>query len=368
MTQAVVTDNWFNLSSEDMDTATRVYRESVVIDTLTYMGTGLSDPSYLYEMRDAGVTCCNITLTDQTTGFRDACIKISAWVKEIDEHSDVAMLALSADDIERAKRENKVAILAGMQNGKPIEDSLELVRVFHRLGIRAIIPSYHYQNYLSSGGGERGNYGLSRFGRNVIREMNRLGIAVDLSHCNEATARDAIECSVKPVCFTHANPTHFQEHHRNKSDDLLRAMAEQGGVIGLTAWSEHLEVALDRRPTVVDMVDMIEYVIDLVGDDHVGFGLDLTPQWVREGPAGYDAFGQIYPEMFNSVYEDRNFAGLERPGGIIDITRGLLARGHSEETIKKVNGGNWLRFFRDVWDNPARDAEYPEAVHILGGS
>ena len=360
-------ENRFGLTEDQMKAATRIYQESTVVDTLTYMGTGLSDPAYLYELRDAGVSCCNITLTDQTTGFRDACIKISAWLKEIDEHRDVTMLALRADDIERAKAENKVAILAGMQNGKPIEDQLELVRVFERLGIRTIIPSYHYQNYLSSGGGERGSYGLSRFGRNVIREMNRLGIAVDLSHCNEASARDAIECSTKPVTFTHANPSHFQDHHRNKSDDLLRSMAEQGGVIGLTAWSEHLESALGRRPTVADMVDMIDYVIGLVGDEHVGFGLDLTPQWAREGPAGYDEFGEIYPEMFNSDYEERNFEGLERPGGIIDITRGLFARGHSEETIKKVNGGNWIRFFREVWHNPS-DADYPEPMHIRGGS
>jgi membrane dipeptidase len=358
--------NRFGLSADEMALAERVYAESIVIDTLTYMGTGLSDPGYLHRLRDAGVTCCNITLSDPTSGFHDACSKISVWLRQIEEHGDVATLARSGADIVEAKRQGKVAILGGMQNGKPFEDRLEFVRVFHRLGIRAVIPAYHYANYLGAGGGERGGYGLSRFGRNVIIEMNRLGVAVDLSHSNESTCWDALECAVKPVCFTHANPAEFGDHHRNKSPELMQAVAAQGGVIGLTAWSEHVEPTLGRRPTIDDMLDMTEYMIELVGEDHVGFGLDLTPQWAQDGPGGYDELGRIYPEMFTSRYEERNFEGLEDCDKIVDITRGLVKRGHAPETIKKINGGNWLRYFTEVWE-PAVDAAYPEPVNIRGG-
>lgn len=362
------TENRFDLTEEQAARAKRLYDDSIVIDTLTYMGTGLSDPSYLYRLRDEGITCCNITLADMTAGFHGACSQISVWIGQIEAQSDVAILALRADDIVRAKREGKVAILPGMQNGKPIEDRLELVRVFHRLGVRALIPAYHYANYLGSGGGERGGYGLTRFGRNVVTEMNRLGIAVDLSHCNETTCWDALQCSSKPPCFTHANPAKFGEHARNKSSDLLKEIAQRGGVIGLTAWSEHLEGTLGRRPTIEDMLDMLEFMVELVGEDHVGFGLDLTPQWEQGGPGGYDEFGRTYPEMFTSPYEGRNFEGLEDCSRIADLTRGLVKRGHSDEVIKKINGGNWLRYFENVWDEPASTAEHPEPAQLRGGS
>ncbi len=209
---------------------------------------------------------------------------------------------------------------------------------------------------------------MSRFGLNVVREMNRLGILVDLSHCNPATIWDGIEHLVMPVAFTHANPARFSDHRRNKTDDMIKAVAAKGGVIGLTAWSEHLEFAFKRRPSIEDYLDMIDYMVNLAGEDHVGFGLDLTPQWVREGPTGYDAFGQIYPDMFRSKYEERNFEGLSDCRSIIDITPGLIAMGYADEAIKKINGGNWLCLFRQVWDNPTRDAEHPESVHIKDGS
>ena len=361
-------NNRFGLTDDQLARADRVYRESIVVDALTFMGTGLSDPEYLVELRDAGLTGVHVTFTDPTAGFRAACEQIGAWLTHIEARSDVALLAEHAGDLERAKREHKVAIIAGMQNGKPIEDALGLVRVFHRLGIRIVIPAYHYANYLGSGGGERGDYGMSRFGLNVVREMNRLGMLVDVSHCSPATVWDAIRHSVAPVAITHANPERFGDHRRNKSDEMIKAVAEKGGVIGLTAWSEHLESALRRRPTIEDFLDMIDHVVKLAGEDHVGFGLDLTPQWAREGPTGYDAFGRIYPGMFQSTYEERNFEGLTDCHCIIDISRGLVARGYSDEAIRKINGGNWLRLFRRVWDNPSREADYPEAVHIKGGA
>jgi membrane dipeptidase len=360
--------NRSDLGPAELARAERVYAESVVIDTLTYMGTGLSDPAYLYRLQCSGVTCCNITLSGMTNGFAEACAQVSVWLGQLEQHSDAAMLVRSAGDITEAKRQGKVGILAGLQNGKPIEDRIEYVRVLHSLGIRAIIPAYHYANFLGAGGGERGGYGLTRFGRNVVVEMNRLGIAVDLSHCSESTCWDALQCSVRPVCITHANPAAFGDHHRNKSTELLQEVASRGGVIGLTGWSEHIAPKLGRRPTIDDLLDMIQYMVELVGEDHVGFGLDLTPQWDRTGPGGYEDFGRIYPEMFTSPYQERNFDGLDDCSNIIDITRGLIKRGCSDELIKKVNGGNWLRYFAEVWDDPAADAAYPEAAQIRGGS
>jgi membrane dipeptidase len=359
--------NKFDLTAQEMAQADRVYAESIVVDTLTYMGTGLSDPTYLHRLRDAGVTCCNITLSGMTNGFADACAQVSVWLGQIEAHTDAAMIVRTAQDIVEAKRQGKVGILAGLQNGKPIEDRLEYVRVLHSLGIRAIIPAYHYANFIGAGGGERGGYGLTRFGRNVIAEMNRLGIAVDLSHCGESTCWDVLQTSVKPVCLTHANPAKFGEHHRNKSADLMKEVASRGGVIGLTGWSEHLAPKLGRRPTIDDLLDMVAYMVDLVGEDHIGFGLDLTPQWERTGAGSYEDFGRIYPEMFTSPYEERNFQGLEDCSQIIDITRGLIKRGYSDDTVKKINGGNWLRYFVDVWDEPAVDAAYPEPLQIRGG-
>jgi membrane dipeptidase len=357
--------NRFKLSSEQMERADRLYKESIVIDCLSYM-PDLEDPRYLKEMRDAGITGAHLTWTSPADRFRPAVERICAWLNKLEEYRDFAVLAHTAEDILKAKRENKVAIIAGMQNAKPIDDDLKLVRAFHRLGIRIIQAAYHYTSYIGSGCGERNNYGLSRFGINVVQEMNRLGILVDASHIGPATVADIIEYSVKPIAFTHANPKHFGDHIRNKSDDLIKACAKKGGVVGVTAWSEHLEPWLGRRPTIEDLLDMIDYLVKLVGEDHVGFGFDLTPQWKREGVGGYDEFGRIYPEMFKSNYAERNFEGLTDVHCIIDITRDLVARGYSDETIKKINGGNWIRLFKETWDNPAKVKIQDE--YIRGGA
>jgi len=360
--------NYFELNDDELKRADKLYEESLVIDFLTFVGGELKNEEEYFKMvKNAGVSAVHVTVNQQPNGFRQAIQGLDEWGRKI-EKSDIAVLATTVDDILEAKKNDKIAFIAGWQNAKPFEDNIKNVRVFKKLGLRVVLLAYHYQNFVASGGGERHDGGLSRFGINLVRELNQQGILIDLSHCGPQSVLDAIKYSQAPVAITHANPAAFGDHPRNKSDEALKACAEKGGMIGLSAWSEHLETKLGRRPTIHDFIEMIDYVVNLIGVDHVGFGLDLTPLLEQDGPRGYKYLGGIYPEAFNSKYEERNFEGLSDYDCVINITRGLVARGYSDEDIKKINGENWIKFLKKVWGNPPKIDNVEIEGHIVGGA
>jgi microsomal dipeptidase-like Zn-dependent dipeptidase len=177
--------------------------------------------------------------------LREALSSLSEWYR-IAEKTGVRF-AYSAEDIVQAKKEGKIRVIMGSQNGKILEDDVSLVRVFHRLGMRIIQLAYAEQNYIGSGGDDV-DAGISTFGRKIIDEMNEVGILVDVSHCGDKTLMDAIKYSQKPIAITHANPRKLINHHRNKADEQMLACAEKGGVIGLTAWTSITTVKRVRPP------------------------------------------------------------------------------------------------------------------------
>jgi len=198
--------NFFNLKGEKLERANRLYRESIVIDALNplYMTGGLRGGGYLKHVLDNGINVVHFTVTQTMEGWKTALEELIDVKEEIEE-TPMTLLATSIQDIDRAKKENKLAIIAGWQNAKPLEDNINSVRIAQELGIRIIQLAYHYQNYIGSGCGERNDYGLSRYGINVVRQMNRCGITIDLSHVGHRTVMDTIEYSEAPVTFTHAN-------------------------------------------------------------------------------------------------------------------------------------------------------------------
>jgi membrane dipeptidase len=161
------------------------------------------------------------------------------------------------------------------------------------------------------------------------------------------------------------SPAALGDHPRNKSDEAIKALAKKGRVIGLSPWSEHISKRLNRRPTMKDFMDLIDYVVNLAGVDHVGYGLDLAPQMPKEL---YDSYNKMWPEMFKDRWEDRNFLGLTDYDCVIDITRGLVDRGYSDEDIKKINGGNFIRLFEKTWHNPPKIPRTEDEKRMIGGS
>ena len=333
------------LTAEEEKRAMSVLQKSIVIEGLSYAPT-LQDPKgYMERVKKAGVTATHITVTKTDAAPREALSNISGWYRMAEEVG--FKFALSVDDILATHKERKVCVIMGSQSAKMIEDDLSLVRVFYQLGLRIIQLAYAEQNYIGSGG-EDVDAGVSLFGRKVIDEMNRLGILVDVSHCGDKTVMDAIKYSQKPIAITHANPRKLVNHHRNKTDEQMLACAEKGGVIGLTAWTSITTVKKGVRPTLEDFLDLVDYVVKLVGIDHVAFGLDLTPNWEYDR-ADYEEWIKRYPTLAPLKFEERLASGLEHVSNVKDISRGLVARGYSDEGILKILGGNLLELYRKVW-------------------
>jgi membrane dipeptidase len=260
---------------------------------------------------------------------------------------------LKADDIARAKRERKLGIIFGCQGlaGK-IEDDPNLLRILHRLGLRIAQLTYNERSSLGSGCLESVDGGLTQLGRVCIREMNHLGLVVDLAHAGERTARDTIEFSSNPVIVSHANVRALCDNPRNLRDDVIRALANRGGVVGLTAYAPFCEKKPGVRPSLTDLVDHMAYVADLVGTAHVAIGSDF---FEGESLVRFERFFRVrYPEIIRHYTLETVY--VEGFGGVASfpqLTRELVRRGFSRDDVFRILGQNLLRVFRQVWKNPS---------------
>jgi len=333
------------LTKEEEKRATELYQKAIVIECLT-PGFAIKHPEYIRETRDAGVTATHFSVFPNDSNLRGALDHIARWY-EMAEQSD-AIIALKTDDIVRAKKEKRPCVIWGSQNPKPIEENIKYVRILHALGLRIIQLTYEQPNYIGTGGSEPDS-GITKFGRKVIEQMNRVGVLIDVSHCGDQTVMDAIKYSQHPIAITHANPRAKVNHTRNKTDEQLLALAEKGGVIGITAWSLIAMVKKGIRPDVEDFLDLMEYVIRLIGIDHVGIGLDLTPAWDWE-PEGYHHWVKKYPGFAFANIDDRTVKDIHHVSRVKNVARGLVARGYSDDDILRVLGGNFLNLFRKVWN------------------
>lgn len=333
------------------DRAKILHKESTIIDGLGYV----ERPKYLEDLVDdllkTGVAAINLTVVGTNDGPLESMKKIEEWHRLIEKYDDKLMLIKTASDIEKAKSAGKLGIIMGSQNATIIGNDLSLLRTYKRLGMRIIQLSYSWQNLLGEGCGERTDSGLSTFGIEVVKEMNRLGLVIDLSHCAYQVTMDAIEYSEAPVLFTHSNPRALVDHARNKTDNQIKALAKNGGVMGIVTYAPF--VAKNSRPTWTEYLDLMDYVVKLVGPDHVGIGTDFS-LWTKEE---YDAWCEANPNLVPQGPQDGwtwrnifvNDQGLVEYSQVFQITEGLIARGYSDQDIKKILGLNFLRVFKEVW-------------------
>jgi membrane dipeptidase len=304
------------------------------------------------DMRKGGLAAANCTVS-VWEGFHRTVDNIVAMKRLIRENGDLLTLVRSADDILQAKRDNRTGIILGFQNAHAFEDNLGYIEVFAEMGVRVVQLCYNTQNLIGTGCYEKDG-GLSDYGREVVAEMNRVGILVDLSHVGPRTAQDAIEASVKPVCYSHCLPSGLKQHPRNKSDEQLRAIAERGGFVGVTMFPPFL--ARGKDATVDDYVAAIGYVINLIGEDAVGIGTDFTQGW------GKPFFEWLTHDKgrhrrLTDFGEIVNPAGLRVIGDFPNLTAAMERAGWTEGRIRKVLGENWLRVFSEVWQaDPAAAA------------
>ena len=253
------------------DSATALYNEAIVIDGLNV--SNWDSPAVCQSLLSGGVTAINATVAIWQN-YRETMDNIAAWLVRFGADGSKWTQVTSVEDILQAKKDGKVGIILGWQNASPIENDLKRLALFHALGVRIIQLTYNERNLLGNGCYERKDEGLSTFGEDAVREMNRLGILIDLSHVGDRTTLEATELSEKPVACTHANARSFHNHVRNRTDEVFKPIAERGGVIGANAFPRFLRKAFES--TLQDYIDAIDDLVDRVGVDHVGIGTDYV--------------------------------------------------------------------------------------------
>ncbi len=338
------------LSPSEEERALDIYRKAIVINacdsTYALKPAYCMTDEYVNEMLQAGVTASVGTLTyHPTQGFRFAIDYMSDTYAYRYRDSKLKV-AYKVEDIRKAKEEGRTLLIVGTQNAAPLESDIGLLSILHTLGLRVLGLTYNYRNLLGDGCLEKANSGLSAYGKQVIEEMHKLGVVIDLTHVGERTSLEAMEVSKDPVIFTHSCALALRNHWRNITDEQIKACAETGGVIGIPTLPLIVKDPNVPGPATMEHVlDQFEYIIKLVGVDHVGFGLDVSagPSKPVENPS---KIPELKAEMDKAPPAPPI---LKSMNDIRDIAKGLVARGYSDQEIVKVLGGNFLRVFERVW-------------------
>lgn len=323
-----------------------IYRDAIVIDGLDTSRWG--SEAVCRDLRDGGVTAINATVA-VWDDFRSTLGHITDWLGWFEKFSEYVRPVCTVEDIRAAKRERRTGVILGWQNATPIENDLRRLALFWQLGVRIIQITYNERNLLGNGCYERTDDGLSKFGQAAVREMNRLGILIDLSHSGDRTVLDTIELSEAPVAFTHSNARSQRDHPRNKTDDAIRLLVEKGGVIGSNAFPMFLPKEFDS--TLDDYLDCIDYLVDMIGPDHVAVGSDFCQEQPREWFEWiFSSQGTVPAKSVPyTPHPYRHLHRLEGTRQFGNIAAGLLKRGYSADDVRKIIGSNWLRLFERVW-------------------
>jgi membrane dipeptidase len=333
----------------------KVVHEALVIDMLAPLKLDF-DPKFfdhpfgprdLADFKASGITGFHHSIGIGGPGAKDQALDfLASYQGWVGRQADDFTLVGTAADFDRAKAQGKYAIVMGLQNADQFEKP-EDVQYFYRLGLRCAQLTYNEQNLIGSGSTERVDGGVSDFGESIIKAMNKVGMLIDTSHSGEKTTLDAIALSPRPIAITHSNCKAIAAHPRNKSDEVIRKLAEKGGVFGISG--VRMFVSTRDPTTVANMVDHIDHVVKLVGIEHVGIGSDadlngyddMPPDQYKQLKAGYKA---------SYAFRDKiDIDGFDHPQKIFDLTEELIRRGYSDANIRLVLGGNFRRLLGATW-------------------
>jgi membrane dipeptidase len=267
-------------------------------------------------------------------------------------HQDVVFHAKTVDDIVRAHREDRIAWIAHLEGAAMIENELDRIDVLYGLGVRCLGIAYSEANALGSGLKEPGDGGLTVFGRQAVERMNKVGMLIDCSHAGSKTTLDTVAHSKDPIVLTHIGARALWESNRLAPDEVLKAVAGKGGVIGIEAAPHTTITERHKRHSIESVMDHFDYVKNLVGIDHVTFGPDTL---YGDHVGLHDAYTANL-----SIGESRRATppfpkveyveGIENPTeASINCVRALVKRGYSDQDIGKAMGANVLRVLREVW-------------------
>lgn len=305
--------------------------------------------------RSGGIDALNLTIVHPSDGFDKSMSSIASTLKFVADNPDLSTIATSVAQIDAARAAGKIAIIMGAQNSMFVEHDLDLLAVCQRLGMRIMQPTYMEQNKLGCGVVVQPDTGLTALGHQWVEQMNRLNMLIDLSHVGYKTSADAIAATKRPLIVSHGNALALCNSPRNIPDSQIKGVADKGGVVGCTFFSPMLRH--ERRPTIDDWAEQVVYMLNLVGEDHVGFSSDLSEGGVYTSAEQWDkSFGPHgkYPSVTATLgpwytYEDRRPIGFESLVSTPTLFDALARRGVKDAVIDKVMGSNWRRVYREVW-------------------
>jgi membrane dipeptidase len=322
--------------------AMKLHEEAIVIDGLN--ASYFFNEAVLRRLRQGGVTAFNGTVAAWHS-LPETMNLIADYYRLFEEQPDWIMQVRSVEDIHKAKARGCAGMIFGFQDTNAIDGNLRMLAVYHALGVRIIQLTYNDENAVGCGCMAPEDKGLTPFGREVVAEINRLGMLVDLSHCGTKTTMEGIEASRGPVAFTHANPLALAKSPRNKPDEAFKALAAKGGVAGvvrLPAW-----LTSRGQASIEDYLNAIDYLVGLIGIDHVALGTDFMEELPAEVMMA--SLKGISADNLQKYYSSTLVEGFESPADFPRVTQGLVSRGYRPEEVRKIVGGNWLRLFEKVW-------------------
>jgi membrane dipeptidase len=346
------------LRAEDTDSgvsskAREIYDKAIVFDA--NCGPPLQEkfpfPSAMLDVvRSSGVTAVKTSLAGTDAKFEDTISEIAFYQRVIEEYPEVFLQVREAADFLRAKREKKFGILFSFESADMFEGKIDRIGLFRDLGVRVMQLSYNKTSPWASGVLADPPTGLTELGRKAVTEMNGQGVAIDISHANEATSNDVLALSKPPVLITHAGCKTVHDHPRNKPDALLKAVADKGGVVGI--YDLPYLAASPKQPSLDDYMAHMTHALSVCGEDHVGVGSDsalnawdMTPEDFQKMEDYRHKTGVAAPEEDRPMYVE----GLNTPRRIEIIADSLLKHGYSARVAEKVMGGNFTTTLARIW-------------------
>jgi len=330
--------------------AAKLHDDALVIDMTCPLSR---DPAYVAWFREGGVTAHAPTIRGFSGGAEIGFAEIGLWRRYVRGRDDT-LIVESAADLRAAHAAGKMGLILHSQGTSLIEDKLDLIDAAAAAGLRVMQLCYNTKNLVGDGAGERTDSCLSDFGVQVVRRLNAVRLAVDCAHTGHRTAMDAVAHSDAPVIISHANAKAVHDNLRNVEDELIKAIAGSGGVIGTVGFPAFL--TWDGQPSLDSFIDDIAYKADLVGIEHTGLGIDY---YLGQWPVEDDARAQArYEQMLaDGLWRPEQYPpppykypeGIETPRTLPRLTARMAERGFAEDDIRKVLGLNWLRVLGEIW-------------------
>jgi membrane dipeptidase len=337
--------------------AAALHQRSIVVDGCSFFLRGYND-----RIAQGGLTAINFTVPDVGDDAPGALKNIREYY-EVARRDPKIAIARTVEDILRCKAEGKLAAIIGCQNSRFLGTELVNVEIFARIGLRVVQLTYNERNFAGDGWMEPVDAGLSFFGKSLIRELETVGLLLDLSHIGQRTFTEAVKASRQPVIVSHAGIRVFVDHGRAVSDEQLKAIASTGGLVGVTSFGAFNWRGGPQRPRLADFLDAIEHAVDVAGIDHVGIGTDTVVEPNGYPPKVRDSYTMTYApystesneralrfrEVTAGIPTDDHLEGFRSMEHLPRVTQGLLDRGYPEADVQKVIGGNFMRVFAAVW-------------------